>query len=1053
VFRSTRTRELLMVFYADLHIHSKYSRATSRDCDLEHLAWWAARKGVSVVGTGDFTHPVWFEELKTKLVSAEPGLFRLQPELERAVTGTLPKTCQAEPARFLLSVEISTIYKFGDRTRKIHHLIYAPDFDTADRFRRALGKLGNLASDGRPILGLDSRHLLEITLESGPGAYLVPAHIWTPWFAVLGSKSGFDAVDECYRDLAPHVFAVETGLSSDPPMNWRVSSLDRFRLISNSDAHSPPMIGREASAFETELDYFAMRRALETGTGYAGSIEFFPEEGKYHLDGHRKCSVRLEPTQTRDLDGRCPVCSGPLTVGVMHRVDRLADRSAGQARPNADPFRCLLALPQVLGEILGVGSKSTAVERELSGLVAELGPELDILQRTPLEDIRRGRSSLIAEAIDRIRQGRVSCEAGYDGEYGTIRVFEPHELDGKKSVGLLFAEPSASNAREAEKKQLVPNPVSPPESAAPAPIAAVQPVRRGPLDGLDPEQRAAVECNLGPLIIVAGPGTGKTRTLTHRFAHLVESCGVRPEQCLALTFTRRAANEMRERLAGLLPNGADALTVTTFHGFGHAFVNDERSSLGLQRGFRIADETERGDLVRSLFGKSAANARRFLDALSRARRASQALDPEQAQYIEALHDSNRLDFDDLIALPLELLESDCDKRDAFRERFRWIAVDEYQDVDALQYRLLRALAPADGNLAAIGDPDQAIYGFRGADVGYFLRLREDFPTARVIQLTRNYRSSRAIVDAALDAILPETLVRERRLEAMHPQSGPEQIVLHRAPTDRAEAEFVVHAIEQLIGGYSNFSINSGRATGHAPAQYGFGDFAVLYRSASQTRALREALERSGIPFQKRSHERLIERPDVQRLLGRLLALEVQRGCDVRECVSSAARDEQRSDPAYDASLVLDLVAPCIDRQPQDLHAFLAELTLGAEVDSWDPRADRVSLLTLHAAKGLEFPVVFLVGVEEGLLPLYWPGQAASCDFKEERRLLFVGMTRAKSRLFISHAERRTLHGKLSDTEPSRFLRDIDRTLLELRQPEARRTPLDDKKKKEQLTLF
>src|SRR6266536_1609390 len=228
-----------MPFYADLHIHSKYSRACSRDCDLEHLAWWARRKGVTVVGTGDFTHPAWFEELRGSLEPAEPGLFRLRAEQDREVERTLPPSCR-RPVRFMLSVVISTIYKRGERTRKVHHLVYVPDLGAAERFNRHLGRIGNIRSDGRPILGLDSRDLLEIALESGAGSYLVPAHVWTPWFAVLGSKSGFDTVEDCYADLAGHVFALETGLSSDPAMNWRVSSLDRYRLVSNSDAHSPP---------------------------------------------------------------------------------------------------------------------------------------------------------------------------------------------------------------------------------------------------------------------------------------------------------------------------------------------------------------------------------------------------------------------------------------------------------------------------------------------------------------------------------------------------------------------------------------------------------------------------------------------------------------------------------------------------------------------------------------------------------------------------------------------------------------------------------------------
>ncbi|HEX2225370.1 MAG TPA: endonuclease Q family protein, partial [Thermoanaerobaculia bacterium] len=422
-----------MLYHADLHIHSKYSRATSRDADLEHLALWARRKGITVVGTGDFTHPAWFEEIRTKLVPAEPGLFRLRPEIEREVERQLPVSCHG-PLRFLLEVEISTIYKKGDRTRKVHHLIYAANLETAARIREKLGAIGNLNADGRPILGLDSRHLLEITLESGPDAYLIPAHIWTPWFAVLGSKSGFDSVEECYGDLSPHIFAVETGLSSDPPMNGRVSRLDRFTLVSNSDAHSPPMLGREACAFDTDLDYFAIRRSLETGEGYRGTVEFFPEEGKYHLDGHRACGVRLEPAQTRQAGGLCPACGKPLTVGVMHRVEELADRDEDQGRPAEVRFRSLVPLPEVLSELHGVGAKSKAVEESFQRIVTRLGPELDILESIPLEDVGRAGEPLLQEALGRLRAGQVRRESGYDGEYGVIRLFEPGEIRSRKVV-------------------------------------------------------------------------------------------------------------------------------------------------------------------------------------------------------------------------------------------------------------------------------------------------------------------------------------------------------------------------------------------------------------------------------------------------------------------------------------------------------------------------------------------------------------------------------------------------------------------------------------------
>ncbi|MGH3191453.1 MAG: endonuclease Q family protein, partial [Streptosporangiaceae bacterium] len=328
------------MFDADLHVHSRFSRACSKDCDIEHLSLSALRKGLAVLGTGDFTHPAWAAELRETLVDAEPGLFRVRPELERRLARDTPASC-AGTVRFMLSVEISTIYRRDERTRKVHHLIYAPSFEAADRITTALARIGNLASDGRPILGLDSRDLLEITLSADPGCFLVPAHVWTPWFAVLGSKSGFDAVQDCYADLAEHIFAVETGLSSDPSMNWTCSSLDRYRLVSNSDAHSPPMLGREATVFDTSLDYFAIASALRTGDGLAGTVEFFPEEGKYHLDGHRKCEIRVDPEQTRSLEGACPACGKPLTVGVLHRVAELADRPAGFRPPGAAGYTCL----------------------------------------------------------------------------------------------------------------------------------------------------------------------------------------------------------------------------------------------------------------------------------------------------------------------------------------------------------------------------------------------------------------------------------------------------------------------------------------------------------------------------------------------------------------------------------------------------------------------------------------------------------------------------------------------------------------------------------------
>jgi DNA helicase II / ATP-dependent DNA helicase PcrA len=1025
-----------MDFYADLHIHSKYSRATSKDADLEHLALWARRKGITVVGTGDFTHPAWLEEIRTKLVPAEPGLFRLRPEIEREIEQRLPASCQG-PVRFLLEVEISTIYKKGDRTRKVHHLIYAANLDTAARLRERLAAIGNLNADGRPILGLDSRHLLEITLESGPDAYLVPAHVWTPWFAVLGSKSGFDSVEECYGDLAHHIFAVETGLSSDPPMNWRVSRLDRFTLVSNSDAHSPPMLGREACAFETDLDYFAIRRALETGEGYRGTVEFFPEEGKYHLDGHRTCGVRLEPPETRRLDGLCPVCSKPLTVGVMHRVEELADRPEDGPPARPVPFRNLVPLPEVLAEIHGVGPKSRTVEQAFSQIVGRLGPEIDILERLPLEDVARVGDGLLGEAISRLRAGRVRREAGYDGEYGVIRLFEPDEIRGRSVVAPLFADPHPV-ARPAKVLTPGPSPISPPSPAGRGEKEVFHP---SPGDGragdgrgaggedLDPEQRAAAGIVDGPLLIVAGPGTGKTRTLTHRLAHLILERGVAPERCLAVTFSRRAAAELEERLAVLLPETASRLLVTTFHGLGLTLLREQAREVGLDRGFRVATPEERIEIVREAFEISPSRAERLLEEISRSRRGDPSPSDQAAAYVEALERRNLVDFDDLLLRPLRLLQERPDLVAHYQERFRWISIDEYQDIDPLQYALIRLLAPPGANLCAIGDPDQSIYGFRGADVGFFLRFQQDYPGARVVHLTRNYRSTRTLVEAACQAIRPASLVPNRRLVAVR-EGTSERVIIQPAASERAEAELVVHTLERLLGGTTSFSFDSGRV-GHGDApELSFADVAVLYRTDSQAAPLIEALGRAGIPFQKRSHRPLTEDLGVRALLPIL-----QKGSEGRsvEALLEKAILELVPGTSADPAVVLagaELLRPLAVRFRDDLDGFLAEVAVGGEVDTWDPRAERVSLLTLHASKGLEFPVVFLVGCEDGLLPLRWPG--AEPDLAEERRLFFVGITRARSRLFLFHSRKRTVRGEAREAQPSPFLADLVEGLLERR---------------------
>jgi DNA helicase II / ATP-dependent DNA helicase PcrA len=415
-----------MELIVDLHVHSRYARATSRDSTLEGLYKWGKIKGISVIGTGDFTHPEWSLEMREKLEPAEEGLFRLKAELAAPIDAELPDSVRGAEIRFVPSVEIATIYKRGERVRKVHQLIIVPSMDAVSEINARLERIGNLKADGRPILGLDSRELLRLTLEAEPRALYVPAHIWTPWFAIFGSKSGFDTLEEAYGELAPQVRAVETGLSSDPSMNWRVADLDGRAIISNSDAHSPQKLGREATVIHSDLSYDEVMGAIKTNDKrLSGTIEFFPQEGKYHYDGHRLCGVRWSPEETRKHAGVCSKCGKPVVVGVDYRVGELAakGRPEGYEPTGAKRVEYIIPLGEVLAELRGVkGANGRAVAAEYDRLIRALGSEFAILRELDLDRVREAAPAL-ALALARMRRREVYIEPGYDGVFGVIRVF------------------------------------------------------------------------------------------------------------------------------------------------------------------------------------------------------------------------------------------------------------------------------------------------------------------------------------------------------------------------------------------------------------------------------------------------------------------------------------------------------------------------------------------------------------------------------------------------------------------------------------------------------
>jgi len=1104
-------------YVADLHIHSHYSRATSKDLDLEHLALWAQLKGVQLVATGDIAHPKWLAELREKLEPAEDGLYRLKEAILAPIQEEVPVACRA-PVRFLLGGEISNIYKRHDQVRKVHNLCFFPTFAALERFQATLEKIGNIRSDGRPILGLDSRDLLEITLETDDRGYFIPAHIWTPWFAMFGSKSGFNSVEECFGDLTDHIFAVETGLSADPAMCWRVSDLDKYTLVSNSDAHSPPKLAREASRFNTAWSYNALFAALHSGDPgqYLGTLEFFPAEGKYHFDGHRKCGVRWHPQTSIAHGDRCSVCGKPVTVGVMHRVEELADRPEGERPPRTHPYRSIIPLPEILSEVEGVGAGSKRVQGIYFDLLGKLGNELAILLELPLAQIERAGGTLLAEGIRRMRADEVNIAGGYDGEFGIIQLFADGEREQLRAPqlglfgGALGTEDTEStenteNTEDTEGAEWLGyggrgdegvqrvgggfGPVDPVtddgspslhETCAPHADLPHGAGAESALATLNAAQLAAVNCVAAPVIIVAGPGTGKTRTLTVRIAQLIRARGVDPESILAITFTNKAAQEMRERLAGLLGESlAQQVTVETFHALGAQLLRRHAEEQGITPAAIVSETDQRallkeivpeaGEKVLSGYLDQIANAKDLLlapddPALAEQFPATPELAEIYGRYAALLRANRLLDFDDLIFQTVQLFVEQPTLLEAYQQRYRWLSVDEYQDINYAQYRLLRLLTPPGTNLCAIGDPDQAIYGFRGAKRAYFLRFQQDFPDAKILHLDQNYRSTQTILDAAVQ-VIAESRDRAAALQIWSDFVDQTKLQIYQAPTDKAEAEYVVHQVEQLVGGTSYYSLDTGRTSGVEEEIYSFGDFAVLYRTRAQSRLLIEAFDRSGIPYQTVGETPLVDYKEIRQILAYLwLALNPTATFYQEQIYAQARRKDvvrigyflpRLQDAAATESVAalidqvaefvrLDLQSTVNDAQQEriarlrrralpfdaNLRAFLEATLLQHETDHYDPRADRVTLMTLHAAKGLEFPVVLIPGCEETLLPYTLAGRDA--DVEEERRLFYVGMTRAQRRLILLHARRRTLFGQRLQNAPSRFLLAIEETLKELK---------------------
>ena len=1115
-----------MRYIADLHIHSPFSRATSKSSNLAGLAAWSAIKGIDVIGTGDFTHPGWFRQLRENLQPAEPGFFKLIdkniPEIPEILTAA--GTARARSCRFVLTAEISSIYKKEGRVRKIHNVLFVPDFESAARINSRLANLGNIESDGRPILGLDARDLLEIVLELAPEGFLVPAHIWTPWFSLFGSKSGFDSIDECFGDLSKYVFALETGLSSDPDMNRLVSALDRFTLISNSDCHSPGKLGREANLFTCGFNYFSMRDALKNPVvgGFQGTIEFFPEEGKYHHDGHRKCSINLTPQETRKIDAICPVCSKPLTIGVMHRVMELADRENPYYPPNSPSYYSLIPLAEVLSEIFSKGPQTKTVLQEYGKLIRLFDSEFNLLLNVSVDEISQRYSPVLGEAVKRIRSGKVIRKAGFDGEFGVIKVFDQGEL--KKLIGqheLFKTEKPKKRSHSPHKSSLLE-------------FGTVKKEKSKKIfkKSLNDEQLEAVTSDARHIVVTAGPGTGKTFTLVTRIERLLQETSADVQEIIAITFTNRAAEEMRERLSSLPGVDVEKLFIGTFHAFCLQLLRKDDKELA------VVAEDQQDKLVKRLFHfLSSEDLLAIKQGIGSyynyiATGVGDSVEPEvkvrvQA-YLKELEKRQGIDLNGVIPQVVFRLKNN---RDFFHKTtlgLKYLFVDEFQDLNRNQYELVRLLAQR-SSVFAIGDPDQAIYGFRGSSPEFFHLFIDEFG-AETISLVRNYRSSRKILEAAAAVIFNNHVQETKPAAKLIPDNQTESgaIELYHAQSPQAEAEFIVQRIEELMGGISHFSIDSGRGGERNNAdERSFKDFAILYRLSQQAEQLSEALERRGIPFQVVNVKPFFMHNDIKALyywvraatesgprenietevylqllatfpgvgknsLGLLenqLPLsecpdffvkvkEIKLPKAVKDIIKniqlnlSAFRDEVaakgisvaigaimeflRINPKTpEAKRILDLAGSF----GSDLQEFSSYLRKNENATVYDERAEAVTLVTIHGAKGLEFPVVFITGMEEEVFPLRLGQEmrdrgptvsAAPVTIHEERRLFYVGMTRAQNLLILTSAATRPIFGTYQQRPASQFIAEIPASLYE---KTIRKKPRKKKSAVKQMKLF
>ncbi|MDY0360288.1 MAG: UvrD-helicase domain-containing protein [Desulforegulaceae bacterium] len=1055
-----------MKFLADLHIHSKYSMATAKNSDLETNYIYASKKGINVVGTGDFTHPAWFNELESKLLEDKStGLFVLKKDIEKNLDDYVNKSFN-QKIRFMLQCEISSIYKKNGKVRKIHNLVYFPSLESVKKFNSKLDSIGNIKSDGRPILGLDSRDLLEIILETDERGFLIPAHIWTPWFSLFGSKSGFDKIEECYEDLTSEIFALETGLSSDPDMNFFISDLDKFTLISNSDAHSPGKLGREANIFDCEMSFYEIKNALKNKdkNKFMGTYEFFPEEGKYHFDGHRKCNVCLSPMETLKNKGICPVCGKKLTLGVYYRIIELSNRTdIENIKKNSPPFKSIVPLTDILSEISKVGPNTKKVKSLYEKVIKNAGSEFDALWICEKETLDKIDIPLLSESIKRMRNRNLNINPGYDGEFGKVKIFDEKELDSYLSKGQvsffknidkdtnifeykknddqfsqakkLFNDKNNENIKKIEEKEL------------------------------NIEQLKAVSSKSKNIIVTAGPGTGKTTCLTNRFFHLCDKEKINPENIAAITFTIKAANEMKERIENKKYNKKPF--TGTFHSFALSFEKDNN--------FNIIDETVKKYILKNLCKKYLEKTKliEIYAFLSKIKQSPDFLTRNDYEFFEVINkyekvknQNNLIDYDDILLNFFKKTENEIFK-ELIKKKYSYFLIDEYQDLNEIQYEIIKRITDDSSSVFAIGDMDQSVYGFRGALTDFETRFSNDFKNVEKINLIKNYRSSETIIDASFQ-IIEKSESKNKRNKVYSGIKGEKFINIIVSDCEKLQAKFIADEIQNLVGGTD--SLITYKKNFKDISSFSFSDIAVLCRTKKETSVISSVLEENFIPFSNINEKNLSEETGFKKLFSYMKLIfneldisdlilkpfgikteinDIEENIKINEKIFNKLSILRNDLQNKKISEIINYLIKNTDLNKFEndysfmdkinyiikysnnfnkLSEFLTSIKL-MKISDIGIKGEKVRLMTLHASKGLEFEAVFIPNCFNGNIPFIKNGESKKEKSDEERRLFYVGLTRAKKRLYVLRPEKALIFGKNKKTIPSPFLNDLEDNIL------------------------